>query len=147
LSFDWIVEDQVAAMSAPWPDQLRRLAEIGVTAVISLTERVPRGLPHPQMAHLHLPVRDFSPPTPKQMETAVSFIIDRVAEGGAVAVHCTAGLGRSGTIVSAWLVSRGMSAAEAINAVRRRRPGSVETREQELAIARFEDGFERGEGS
>ncbi|WP_200306505.1 dual specificity protein phosphatase family protein, partial [Paracraurococcus ruber] len=56
------------------------------------------------------------------------------AGGGRVAVHCAAGLGRSG-MVAAWVLTGfGMPAAAAIAAVRAARPGAIETAAQEAFI-------------
>ena len=63
--------------------------------------------------------------------------------GTPVGVHCTAGLGRSGTMGAAYLVANGASAEEAIAIIRSLRPGSVETDTQEEAIRRFEESLRR----
>jgi cell division cycle 14 len=48
------------------------------------------------------------------------------AEPGAVAVHCRAGLVRTGTLIAVWLMRRaGFTAAGAIGWLRIVRPGSV----------------------
>ncbi len=137
MNFDWIVEGQVAAMAKPWPQDVPELRRLGVTAVLSLTERVPTALDAAGFSTLALPVRDFHAPTQAQLGAAVDFIEKAVNSGGACAVHCGAGLGRTGTVVAAWLVRRGRAPRAAIEEVRRRRPGSVETKEQEDAVAAF----------
>ena len=137
MSFDWIVPGAVAAMARPWPEDLPWLREVGVRAVLSLSERVPEGFPSQGLAHLHLPVRDFAPPTQEQLARAVEFIREALDSAKPCAVHCGAGRGRTGTVVAAWLVSRGLTASEAIAEVRRRRPGSVETEEHEESVALF----------
>lgn len=62
-----------------------------------------------------------------------------VATGESVGVHCTAGLGRSGTMAAAYLVARGATADDAIATIRAFRPGSIETEAQEDAIRLFEE--------
>ena len=53
-------------------------------------------------------------------------------------VHCSAGLGRTGTMLASYLVQRGSNTAEALAQVRKRRPGSIETADQELAVCDYE---------
>jgi atypical dual specificity phosphatase len=55
-----------------------------------------------------------------------------------VSIHCHFGRGRTGTILACWFVDQGMTAEQAIRHVRRLRPGSVETAEQEMLVHDFE---------
>ncbi len=137
MSASWIVADRLLAMAAPWPEDLPELSEMGVVGLISLTSQVPPGVAEAGLRHLHLPVRDFHPPTQGQLRAASDFIDAGHVDGGAIAVHCAAGLGRTGTICAAWLTTQGRTAEAAIREVRSRRPGSVETRAQAEAIALF----------
>ncbi|NXC50647.1 DUS23 phosphatase, partial [Penelope pileata] len=48
------------------------------------------------------------------------------------------GHGRTGTLLACYLVrTRQLSGADAIREIRRLRPGSIETREQEQAVVEF----------
>jgi atypical dual specificity phosphatase len=124
-------------MAMPWPEDILELRRRGITAILSLQTGAPPEIESEGFARLELPIRDFHAPTPGQLEAAVEFIEKAVNSGGACAVHCGAGLGRTGAVVAAWLVRRGRTARQAILEVRRRRPGSVETTTQEEAVEAF----------
>ena len=136
----WLERDNLAACRFPRTEQeLRELAERGVRLLINLHEQPhqPERLARYGMTELHLPVPDFTPPKPEQLERALNEIERAIESGTRVAVHCGAGLGRTGTLLACYLVRRGLTADEAIARVRALRPGSVETDAQEAAVRSF----------
>jgi atypical dual specificity phosphatase len=137
-NFSWIVEGRVAGMAHPRARDLPWLRSQGVTAILSLTEVCPD---LPGFEVLRLPVVDMTSPTVEQLHVAVGFIREVVAKGGAVVAHCTAGMGRTGTILTAYLVAEGLPVEEALRRVRELRPGSVETPEQEDALAAYAESL------
>ena len=125
-------------MARPMPGDAERLKALGVGAVLTLTEAPP--LPEFSAAGLtvrHEPIVDFAAPDVETLARCVAFAEAGMAKGGAVVVHCHAGYGRTGTVLAATLVAEGLSAESAIERVRRLRPGSLETREQEEVVRRF----------
>lgn len=133
--FSFVIDGRVAGMSRPDRDGVALLREAGFRGIISLTESPLAADMVRELEYLHLPVADYTAPTLAQLEHACRFI-DYVK--GPVAVHCFAGIGRTGTVLAAYLVWVGLEAVAAIERVRRLRPASIETPGQESVIYEFE---------
>ena len=139
--FSWIDEPLLAACAEPGgQEQLAWLRDQGVDILVTLTEEtLPRTwVDAAGLMSVHVPIPDMDVPAVDQLEQVMS-VIDKARAGGmGVAVHCLAGRGRTGTVLAAYFVHRGLSAREAIEKVRDLRPGSIEVPEQEDAIRAFE---------
>lgn len=94
------------------------------------------------------PIPDFSiPETIQALVPLVEKILSTVEQGQTVVVHCRAGLGRSGLVVSSCLTYLGYSAPAALALVRQIRPGSVETQKQEEFVEQFAREWGKGLGT
>jgi atypical dual specificity phosphatase len=136
----WIVPGQLLLRSYPrTTETLRDLAGQGVTVLINLEQR-----PHDRarldrfgLTEVHIPVPDFTAPTPEDLDRGVDAIETHLAQGRVVTVHCGGGLGRSGTLAACYLVHQGQTPDDAIAHVRRLRPGAIETAAQITAIEAY----------
>jgi atypical dual specificity phosphatase len=135
--FSWIDKPLLAALARPSsPEELAWLRSQGIEVLLSLTEDRPRRdwVEQANLLLFHEPLEDMEAPTQDQLDRSVSAIARAIDSNMGVAVHCGAGLGRTGTVLAAYLVAKGQSAANAIAKIRRLRPGSIETEDQVAAI-------------
>jgi atypical dual specificity phosphatase len=138
--FTWIDKPRLAAMAQPGAlDECHWLREQGIQLLVCLTEDPPRRdwINEAGLFSIHSPIEDMQAPSQTQIDQAVAAIEKAHANKLGVAIHCTAGKGRTGTMLACWFVAQGLTPRDAITRVRRLRPGSVETEEQENAIVEF----------
>jgi atypical dual specificity phosphatase len=138
VNFSWIRAGRLAGMGLPYAGAWAALRDAGVRAVLTLTEfPLEDDADAAGFETLHVPLRDFGRPSIQELERCVNWIDDQLDVERSVAVHCFAGVGRTGTVLAAWMVAQGQQPEEAIAELRRLRPGSVETAGQEEAIVEF----------
>lgn len=138
MNFSWLVPDKLAGCMGPVvPEEFLYLKRQGIGAIVRLEEDTMSG-EGAGLADMAEFVPELQPPSFSQMDRMIAFISKQIGEGVPVAVSCRAGLGRTGTVLACHLVSAGYGAEEAIERVRRLRPGSVESPVQQEFVYRYE---------
>ncbi len=138
-NFSWLINDKLAGSGMPTSvSEIDWILKQGVKSIVTMTEN---SLPESwvkNVKYLHVPTEDFSAPDMEQIDEAVEFIRNRIESNEPVMVHCAAGIGRTGTILACYLVKyEKISAKNAIQKVRKERPGSIQSESQEIAISLY----------
>jgi atypical dual specificity phosphatase len=118
--------------------ELQAVKDEGIRAIVTLTSSplTPEVIGRLGFTYLHEHMSNS--PTAEQLSKIVQFIESQRAVSAPVLVHCAEGIGRTGTVLAAYLVYHGSRADDAIRMVREKRSGSIQTLEQENAIREFE---------
>lgn len=143
--FVWLERGRLAGTPMPGVvDELGRdlsaLARVGVTRLLTLLEQplpFAAALAERGIQSLHVEVADMAPPTIAQAESFCRQIDQWLSDRQVVAVHCRAGLGRTGTALAAYRIFKGSSAVEAVEGVRRLEPRWIQSAAQIAFLVEF----------
>lgn len=149
--FHWILPGRLAGcaepgIAAPIDYDMDLLQRMGIGVLITLTEYDldQEALKRHALRNIHLPIFDREAPSVHQAYMLVYRIQKLLDQGQNVAVHCKAGIGRTGTVLAAWMVREGgLSAETAIERLRQINRSYVQTAEQEAFLQRLEDDMTR----
>jgi protein-tyrosine phosphatase len=153
----WVIPGALAGMPMPfihserrmnhggrleaYPDELPELYAEGIRAVVSLLN-IPSDAPVYEsagFAYLCIPLPDGGAPSMAQASEFVRFVNEQLKERRPVAVHCQAGIGRTGTMLATYLIAQGKTAEEAIRAIRSVESSAIETPRQVQFLYEFAD--------
>lgn len=119
---------------------LSALKRVGVTVLINLTEQAmsDAAIAEAGIESRWYPIDDMHAPELAQAVNICTEIDTRLARNEVLAVHCLAGLGRTGTVLAAYLIWEGHNALDALESVRRIEPRWVQSDRQVEFLQRFE---------
>lgn len=107
----WVIPGKLAGVRKPTPEEIAELQAAGVGAIVSVMDD-PSNLDLYQQANLPYlwsPTKGGTAPSREQLQELQDFVDQQIQSGNAVAVHCTSGRRRTGTILASYLIKAGSS--------------------------------------
>lgn len=142
----WVIPNKLAGVRKPTADEISELKAAGVGAIVSVMDD-PANLDLYEQANLPyrwLPTPGGTAPSPEQIEELQHFVDQQNQLGNAVAVHCTSGNRRTGTMLAAYLIGSGSSYEQAMQAIQTANP-NAELREAQMMF--LQDFAEKGKST
>ena len=127
MNFSWVIPGELAGSMGPVHlEELLYLKDKGIGAIVRMERETISGEDSGLLDMAEF-VPDGCPPTQEQIDRIVAFIDLQIQRDTPVAVSCRAGIGRTGTVLSCYLVHMGHGATDAVRMLKGLRPGSVES--------------------
>ena len=121
VAIDWLIPGQLAKSFIPDDGDLVTWQKEGIESVVNLLEPHFDDVARQERAQgfkvLHSPIPDMCAPTIDQIQIIVRWIDREINEGKKVLVHCLAGIGRTGTVLTAYLIFKGEEIENALKQV------------------------------
>jgi hypothetical protein len=137
---NFITEELAVGGALRSDGQVRALPGLGIGAVVDMRSESKDNVTELErlgIHFLHLPTKDWTPPTQDDMDTGVEWIGDQIASGSKVLVHCQHGIGRSVIMAAGVLVKQGYTWQEALRQIRAKRLGAAPHEDQVEALIEF----------
>lgn len=131
----WVIPNKLAGVRKPTAEELTELLSGSISAIVSVMDD-PSNLDLYQQAnipHLWLPIKGGTSPSREQIQELQHFVDNQNRLGHAVAVHCTSGRRRTGTMLAAYLICSGLSYNEAMETIQNVKP-DVDLREAQTSF-------------
>ncbi len=140
LNFGWIIHGLLAASQGPTSRRdLMYLSLRNIRSIVRMQEGTISGEAN-DLVDLYEPVPDGAAPSLEQIERMVMFMQAEIRTWERpVAVTCSAGVGRTGTVLACYLVYAGYKPDKAVSRICEVRPGAIETKEQEEAVHQYDE--------
>lgn len=149
LNFSWLPGLSLAGAQGPASDaDLGALRQAGVSLLVRLVPPAQAFVTPDQVSAAGLedlwePIEDFCAPTEPQIQLVTAAVNAMLARGRGVVITCRAGIGRTGTMLSCVLVSRGYTPRQAFDLMRKGGRTPFETLAQQVAIERWAASISR----
>ncbi|MBW4515875.1 MAG: dual specificity protein phosphatase family protein [Timaviella obliquedivisa GSE-PSE-MK23-08B] len=107
----WVIPGKLAGVRKPTFEELNELKELGIGAIASVFHDSSNLNFYQQIRipYLWLPIAVDSAPSPSQIQEFQNFVEHQNLLNLAVAVHCSTGKHRTGTLLAAYLIGTGLS--------------------------------------
>ena len=142
--FLWLLKGQVAGTPRPGIineiyDDLSALKRVGITHLLTLTQTPPDVEKYLEygIGNSWFPVPDMCPPSMDQAFDICQKMSRLLDNKEIIAVHCKAGLGRTGTVLAMYLIWNGTHSVESLEIVRNICPRWVQSDEQVQFLSEF----------
>ena len=133
----WVIPGKLAGVRKPITEELTELQAEGIGAIVSVMDD-PSNLDLYEQAgipYLWLPTKGGTAPSREQIQELQNFVDSQNRLGHAVAVHCTSGRRRTGTMLASYLIWAGSSYDKAMQTIQDANP-DAELREAQTTFLR-----------
>ncbi len=117
----WLIPEKIAKSSVPDYSDLILWKVEGINSIVNLLEdwyhEIAQDEKEVGFNILHSPISDFDAPSLDQLIEIVRWIDKEINDKNTVLVHCYAGIGRTGTVLIAYLIHKGQEIISAADEV------------------------------